>query len=71
MSLIVYAAFKSVPDYHAPAPPLKSLHLTLEGAIHALYPNRADFRNSFKEFSPGRWEGPDGFGMVERLEVKE
>lgn len=68
----VYAAFRSVPDYTAPSPPLKSLHRTLEGALHSLYPDREDFRNAFRHTStdPDEWEGPDGFGLIRLMEVE-
>lgn len=53
----LYVAFRSVPDYYAGPAPFKSVHLTLDGAIKALYPTKDyDFRKW-----PGRdvWEGPD------------
>jgi hypothetical protein len=71
---LVYAAFRSVPDYTAPTPPLLSLHETLGGAIKALYPDRQDFRDAFRmERSPNGeryWNGPDGFGLVKEMVVK-
>lgn len=71
--MIVYAAFVSAPDYTAPPPSLKSLHTSLEGAISALYPDRPDFQVKFREsgYRTGEWIGPDGFGLVRRMEVKE
>jgi hypothetical protein len=65
----IYAAFNSVPDYTAPAPSLRSLHESLDGAKKALYPDREDFRNSFREYKPGVWDGPDGFGLIRLMEV--
>lgn len=69
----VYAAFRSVPDYHAPSPALLSLHETLDGAIKALYPDNEGFRNAFTKWSRSTrgetWEGPDGFGLVRKMEV--
>lgn len=71
----VYAAFKSVPDYYAGSPPLVSLHKTLDGAVKALYPDNEDFQNSFRAWTSSitgpTWEGPDGFGLIRLLEVKE
>lgn len=72
----VYAAFRTSPDYHAPPATLHSLHTTLEGAILALYPDRADFREAFTErtnrYGTMRyWEGPDGFGMVKLMEIAD
>ncbi len=71
--MFVYAAYRSVPDYTAPAPPLVSLHKSLDGAIKALYPDREDFRESFTKshYVANMWNGPDGFGMVRMLEVNE
>jgi hypothetical protein len=73
MLVEIYAAFRSVPDYHAPSPPLKSLHRTLAGAIESLYPDNEHFRESFRHVSsdPDIWEGPDGFGMVKLMKVNE
>lgn len=70
---IVYIALNSVPDYTAPAPSFKSVHHTLEGAILALYPDREDFRIAFSpsRYVPDTWNGPDGFGTVKRVEIKE
>lgn len=66
----VYAAYRSVPDFHARPPAVHSLHLTLDGAIKSLYPDRPDFQQSFRKVAGAeRWEGPDGFGSVERVEV--
>jgi hypothetical protein len=69
----VYAAFRSYPDFHAPAPQLVSIHLTEQGAIHALYPENTDahknFREAFRKTSEGVWQGPDGFGMVKKMAV--
>lgn len=71
----VYAAFRSVPDYTAPSPPLHSLHETLEGAIKALYPNESEerLRAMFTKstYSKDTWNGPDGFGMVRLIEVEK
>lgn len=63
----VYVALRSVPDYSAPAPSFKSVHLSLKGAIDSLYPN-SDY--DFHKW-PGKdvWEGPDGFGMIKLVEV--
>ncbi len=69
----VYVALNSSPDYSAPAPSFKSVHDTLEGAIHALYPDRADFQMVFRKWPSGLgevWEGPDGFGMVKKVTVQ-
>jgi hypothetical protein len=66
----IYAAFNSAPDYSAPPPSLKSLHLTLEGAKKSLYPDREDFQNSFRQIN-GDWHGPDGFGLVKLMSVKD
>ena len=68
----VYAAFKSIPDYHGPPPTLVSLHETLVGAMKALYPDESHerFRNMFTERRSGVWEGPDGFGLVRLMEVQ-
>lgn len=64
----VFAAFRSVPDYSAPSPSLKSLHLTLDGAILSLYPDgKAEFR---KWAGHEVWEGPDGFGLIKKMEVE-
>lgn len=66
----VYAAFRSVPDYTAGPAPLVSIHLSLHGAIDALYPNE---QSTFTErrFRDRRiWTGPDGFGEVREMEVK-
>lgn len=66
----VYAAFRSVPDYSAGAPPLISVHKTLEGAKRALYPN-----NNYEFITDGynlnEWIGPDGFGLIRLMEIKE
>lgn len=68
----VYVALNSVPDYNAPAPSFKSVHMTLEDAIRSLYPDRKDFQ---LQFTPGSqkdtWNGPDGFGMVRKVELQE
>lgn len=68
---LVYAAFNTSPDYNAPSPSLKSLHRTLAGAQEALYPNGAKFRYD-PGFTPDkdRWNGPDGFGLIKRMEIK-
>jgi hypothetical protein len=67
----VFAAYRSVPDYHAGPAPLKSLHETLDGAIKALYPDREDFRALFRKshYVADTWIGPDGFGEVKKMEV--
>lgn len=69
----IYVALRSVPDYHAPAPSFQSAHASLEGAIAALYPNEDQerFREMFRPspYSKDTWDGPDGFGMVRKLEV--
>jgi hypothetical protein len=65
----VFAAYRSVPDYTAGPASLLSLHETLEGAIHALYPDREDFRAAFREEANYSWTGPDGFGSVKEMEV--
>lgn len=70
----VYAAYRSVPDYTAPSPSLVSLHKTLEGAKRALYPDREDFRQAFRKANKplqDTWIGPDGFGEIRLMEVKD
>lgn len=68
----VYAAFRSVPDYHASSAPLVSLHHSLEGAKIALYPDKPVFRDMFTKstFVTDSWHGPDGFGSIRIIEVK-
>lgn len=69
--VIVYAAFRSVPDYSAPSPPLLSIHQTLYGAMFALYPeDKHPVSGMFRKWpEKAVWEGPDGFGMVKEMEV--
>lgn len=68
----VYVAFNSVSDYTAPAPSFHSVHMTLDDAIHALYPDRKDFQLQFTQSTrKDTWNGPDGFGMVRKVELQE
>lgn len=66
----VYAAFRSAPDYTAPPPSLVSLHKTLGGAINALYPDKAYNFTKSTRFE-NVWVGPDGFGQIKLLEIKD
>jgi hypothetical protein len=68
----VFAAFRSVPDYHAGPAPFVSVHETLGGAIKALYPDNVKYQEAFRKWANSRmdtWEGPDGFGLVRKIEV--
>lgn len=68
----VYAAFRSVPDYHAGPAPLVSLHRTWEGAARALYPEGDEYQSLFHRWTNKKvWQGPDGFGLIRLMEVKE
>lgn len=66
----VFGAYRSYPDYNAPSPILVSLHMTFEGARRALYPDK-DYEFTKSNYSPGTWNGPDGFGMIRLLEVND
>ena len=67
----VYIALRSSPDYTAPPPSFVSAHETLKGAIEALYPDQLQFQTAFRKW-PDKdvWEGPDGFGLIRKVEVK-
>lgn len=67
----VYVALNSDPGWTAPAPSFKSVHRTLDGAKRALYPDHENFRDAFRESRPGVWTGPDGYGEIRMVEVKE
>jgi hypothetical protein len=67
----LYAAFSSVPDYSAPAPTFLSVHRTLEGAKRALYPDDKYHETFTYRVKAMYWEGPDGFGLIRRVEVKD
>ena len=63
----VYAALNSSPDYSAGSPSLKSIHLSLYGAIESLYPGQ---NLTFRKWKDAQvWEGPDGFGMIKEMDV--
>lgn len=68
----VYALFNNaVPDYTAGSPGLTSVHKTFLGAVQASFAKEvAQWRRTQ---IPGveTWYGPDGFGMIRRMEVQE
>lgn len=68
--MTVYVAFRSVPDYTAGAPALHSIHITLRGAIEALYPDKPEWWD-FRRSSNDEWHGPDGYGLVRLMEVQK
>lgn len=67
----LFAAFRDVPDYHAGPGPFVGVFKTFDGAVRALYPTTARFREAFREQRKGEWIGPDGFGRVAEIEVGE
>jgi hypothetical protein len=74
MSDVIYIAMNSNPDYSSRGPTFHSAHRTLEGAEHALYPGK-DGKPGYKftksAYSPGTWNGPDGFGVIKEVTIHE
>ena len=68
--MTVFAAIRSVPDYHANSGALVSLHRTFQGAKKALYPEQ-DYNFIQSGTNPNVFTGPDGFGEIRRMEVVE
>lgn len=65
----VYAAFNSVPDFNSGHPPFRGVATTLDGAIKLIFPNGdAEFKPGPRE---GTWNGPDGYGRVERITLHD
>lgn len=63
----VFVALNAVPDYSAPSPSFRSVHLTLEGAKRSLFPGRDPV--SWRMWRDGIWAGPDGYGEIREVEV--
>lgn len=65
----VFAAFRSSPDYHSSGRSLVSLHQTFGGAKKALFPDK-DYHFVQSPYRKNTFTGPDGFGEIERMEIK-